>query len=123
MGRINEGLVIERKTLSQLLNEGTPFAMTRGGKQHFFDKKSLDSLGVQLPEEWHHLLRIPVLFYFDMDVPDSCYLVEETAVHVLQMLGEISTLRAPREGKVWVARAIVFALMRKYPSIIQIVMG
>jgi uncharacterized protein (UPF0216 family) len=123
MKRINAAVVIERKTLAVLHTEESPSAKTKGGKEHFFNRVALDLLWEQLLPNLRDRLRLPILFYSDMDVPDSCYLTDEIAVKALQILGEISLLRISRKGKVWVSRPIVYAMMRKYPSLIQIMMG
>jgi uncharacterized protein (UPF0216 family) len=123
MGKINAAIVIERKTLNALCKEENPSAKTKGGKEHMFDRNILRTLQKNVPSDIHDSLKIPILFYFDMEVPDSCYLADESAARALQALGEISLLRTPRKGKIWVSRAIVYAIMRKYPSVIQIVMG
>jgi uncharacterized protein (UPF0216 family) len=123
ISRINAEVVVDRKTLSALRREESSSAITKGGKEHVFNRDVLRSLQEQIPPEIQERLKIPILFYFDMDVPDSCYLTDEIAVRVLQELGEISLLRTPRKNKIWVSRPIVYAIMRKYPSVIQIVMG
>jgi uncharacterized protein (UPF0216 family) len=121
--RINASVVVERKTLTALHKEDSPSAKTRGGKEHRFNRDALDTLWLQTPLDLRDQLRLPILFYFDMDVRDSCYLTDEVAVRVLQALGEISLLRTPLKGRVWVSRPIVYSMMRKYPSLIQIMMG
>ena len=123
LNKINEGIVAERKSLSVLLTESTPLAKTRGGKELFFDVKTLRFLEKELPGEIRKRLTIPILFYSDMEVPDSCYVADEIAVKALQILGEISPLRTMQNGKLWVSRPIVYALMGKYPTTIQLVMG
>jgi uncharacterized protein (UPF0216 family) len=123
LNRINAAVVIERKTLAELCREKSPSAKTKEGKEHAFNRDALKMLCEQVPPDLLDRLRIPILFYFDMDVADSCYLTDEVAVRALQGLGEISLLRTPQKGRVWVSRPIVYAMMRKYPSIIQIVMG
>jgi uncharacterized protein (UPF0216 family) len=123
ISRINAAVVIERKTLTILCQEESPSAKTKAGKEHVFNRDALRTLCEQVSPDLRDRLRLPILFYFDMDVPDSCYLPDEMAVRTLQGLGEISILRTPRKGRVWVSRPLVYAMMRKYPSIIQIVMG
>ncbi len=121
--KINATVVVERKTLTALCNEEFPSAPTKEGKDHVFNRDALRLLWRQIPPDIRDRVRLPLLFYSDMDVPDSCYLTDEFAVRALQVLGEISMLRVLREGKVWVSRPIVYAMMRKYPSLIQIVMS
>jgi uncharacterized protein (UPF0216 family) len=123
IGKINESIVVERKTIIQLLTEGHPSASTKGGKEHFFDIGVVRIFEKSLPKGLHSRLRLPILFYFDPEVTDSCYLTDEMAVEALELLGEISPLRTLREGKLWVSRVLVYELIRKYQTAIQIVIG
>jgi len=120
--KINEAVVAERKTLSALLSEESPSSMTKGGDEYVFDRDVLEKMKEMLPKDIRDRLRLPVLFYFDSTVPDSCFLADETAVRALQELGELSRLRSVREGKVWIKKPIVFAIAAKYRKAVQIVM-
>ncbi len=119
IGRINNGVVAERKRLSTLLSEERPSTITKGGECYEFDRGRLKET---LPAELQRRLRLPVLFYFDSTVPDSLFLSDEAAVEALQHLGEISPLRRMHEGRVWIAKPIVYVIMSRYPTAIQIVM-
>jgi uncharacterized protein (UPF0216 family) len=123
IGRINEGMVSERKTLSQLLMEETPSSVTRAGKEYQFDLAVLQQIAKAIPAPLQDRLRLPILFYADIEVPNSCYLTDPVAVTVLQNLGEISSLREMRKGRLWVARPIAYSIFRKFPTAIQIVMS
>jgi hypothetical protein len=48
---------------------------------------------------------------------------DDTAFAALQLLGEVSTLRTFEGGRFWVSRPIAYAIMKKYPTAVQIVMG
>jgi uncharacterized protein (UPF0216 family) len=122
MGKINDGVVAERKRLSELLRNDCPSSITRGGKEYIFDSGIIRLLGEKLPEKLHSRLKLPIVFYFDSGVADSCLLTDEAAFEVLQVLGELSRQREFIGGRLWIGRAIVFALLRKYPTIIQIMM-
>jgi uncharacterized protein (UPF0216 family) len=122
MGRINDGVVTDRPRLAELLETQHPVATTRGGGEHRFDPDTLRRFGTSLTPGLRSRLRIPVLFYFDSNVADSCLLTDDAALEAFQTLGELSSLRTMIEGKLWVGRAIVYSLVRKYPSIIQIMM-
>lgn len=122
MGRINNGVVTERPRLAGLLESEHPMAITRGGGEHRFDQDTLHLLGRNLLPGLRSRLRLPILFYFDSNVADSCLLTDSAALEALQALGELSSLRTMTEGKLWVGRAIVYTLVRKYPSVIQIMM-
>ncbi|MDD1645619.1 MAG: DUF61 family protein [Methanomicrobiales archaeon] len=123
MGRINQGIVEVRKTLAELLREESPASVTKGGKEYRFRREILVGMGKRLPEPLHRRLRIPLLFRFDPDVADSCLLTDPAAVEALKELGEIGPLRQLHDGRLWVGRAIVYSLIRKYPTVIQMVMG
>lgn len=123
MGRINRGVVTERKTLTQLLKEENPSSKTKGGEEYVFDKDVITMLGASLPKEVRERLKLPILFISDIRVEDSCYLNDEIALRALQLLKELGEMRTIREGKVWVGKSIAYSIMRKYPGVVQIVMG
>lgn len=122
-GRINDGIVSERKRLSKLLSEEHPSSITKGGGEYRFDRDVLLRLEQALPGELQRRLRLPILFYFDSSVPDSFFLADEAAMQALQSLEEISPLRRMRDGRLWIAKPIVYTIMNRYPTAMQIVMG
>jgi uncharacterized protein (UPF0216 family) len=122
MGKINDGIVSERKTLACLLEEEDPHAMTKGGKKYLFSRDTIQLLGRKLPKKLHSRLKLPILFFFDSTVSDSCFLNDENAVFALQELSEISPLRNMDGEKLWVGKPIVYAIMRVYPTAVQIMM-
>ena len=123
IGRINDGVVTERKRLSRLLAEEHPSSVTKGGNPYDFDRGVLLQLEKGLPEGLQRRLLLPILFYFDSTVPDSFFLADETAVQALQSLREISPLRRMQNGRLWMAKPLVYAVMNRYPTAIQIMMG
>jgi uncharacterized protein (UPF0216 family) len=123
IGKINEGVVRDRKPLSLLLTEEIPRATTKNGEPYSFNRGVIAVLGKGLPAELHRRLRLPMLFFMTPDVPDSCWCADAAAFEALITLGEISRLRTMEEGKFWVSRAIACAIARKYPTAVQLVMG
>ena len=123
INKMNDGIVSERKRLTQLLLEEKPTARTKGGKDHFFDTATLKTLSEKLPKNLHDKLKLPILFFFDNHVPDSCYLNDAHALQALQTLEEISRLRTMQQGRLWVGRSIAYSIMKKYLTAVQIVMG
>jgi uncharacterized protein (UPF0216 family) len=121
--RITDSLVADRKMLATLLTENEPSATTKRGDPYTFDKEVIRTLGERLPAALHRRLRLPILFHFSIDVRDSYYLNDENAVEALKLLGEIGELREMREGRLWVGRAIAFAILHRYPTAVQIAMG
>jgi uncharacterized protein (UPF0216 family) len=123
LGRMNSGIVSGRKTLAVLASEESPSAVTRSGGTYHFDPGTIRILAASLPEEIRRQLRLPIVFFFDSRVPDSCYLADETALAAFLSLGDLSSLRSFHEGRVWVGRAIVYELVRKYPAAVQVMTG
>jgi uncharacterized protein (UPF0216 family) len=123
IGRINDGVVAERRRLSELLREERPSSVTKGGNRYDFDRQVLLRLEQALPGELQRRLRLPILFYFDSTVPDSFFLVDEAAVRALQCLEEISPLRRMQGGRLWIAKPLVYDIMNRYPTVVQIMMG
>ncbi|WP_235809557.1 DUF61 family protein [Methanofollis ethanolicus] len=122
-GRINDALVAERKTLARLLDEKVPSSTTKGGKEYAFDREVIRTLGDRLPPEMHDRLWLPIVFSFSPEVRDSFYLRDGTALLALKTLGELGAMREFHEGRLWVSNAIVYAMMSKYPTVIQIGIG
>jgi uncharacterized protein (UPF0216 family) len=96
--------------------------VTKAGKEYRFSGEMIKYIGEHLPEEIHSRLKLPILFFFDSTVNNSLFLVDEPAFRALLHLGEFSSLREMEDGRLWVGKPIVFAMMRKYPTIIQIMM-
>jgi len=123
IAKMNEGVVSQRKSLAVLLTEKDPVSVTKKGDTYHFDRTVITTLGKGLPEDLQRQLRLPVLFYASPDIPDSCMCPDETALAALQLLGEVSALRTFEGGRFWVSRPIAYAIMKKYPTAVQIVIG
>jgi len=123
IAKMNEGLVTQRKSLFALLAEKDPVSVTKKGDAFHFNRSVLTTLGIALPEDVQRQLRLPILFYSSPDTPDSCMCPDPPALAALSALGEVSSMRTLQDGRFWVSRPIVYAIMRKYPTAVQIVMG
>lgn len=122
LGKVNRGIVTERKRLSDLLAEDRPVSSTKEGKEYRFDKEDLARFAEGLSEDLRRRLKLPVLFYCTADVPDSCMLADEGAAEALRAKNEISPLRSFEQGRLWISRPIAFAILRKYPTLFQMVL-
>jgi uncharacterized protein (UPF0216 family) len=123
IARINDGIVAGRRSLADLLDEEDPKGVTRGGGEYHFNRETLATLASRLPGAIRGALKLPILFFFDVDVRDSCYLADGTAVEALRALGDLGEGRRLSGGRLWVARAIAFAIARKYPTAVQFAMA
>jgi len=121
--KMNEGVVTQRKSLAVLLAEKDPLSITKKGDTYHFDPSVIATLGKALPVDLQRQLRLPVLFYASPDTPGSCMCPDEAALAAFQVLGEVSALRTFEGGRFWVSRPIAYAIMTKYPTAVQIVMG
>ncbi len=122
LGKINDGIVAERKPLARLLEEERPVSVTRAGKEYVYKKEVLEALSKKLPGRIRERLKLPVIIYFSADVPDSCMLSDETALKAFQVLGDLSELREMENGRLWMGKALAFSLVRSYPTAVQIMM-
>ncbi len=122
IGKINEGIVSERKSLAHLLEEDMPTARTKTRNEHVFDKSVLKEISTKIPLNLQHKLRLPLVFFSDIQVPDSCYLNDPLALETLQRLGELSEMRLMQQGKLWVGRSLAYTIMKRYPTVVQIAM-
>lgn len=120
IGRINDGIVAERLSLAELLEQADPVAVTRGGDEYRFDRSVVRRLGDALPGPLQRRLRLPILFFASMDVADSVALTDRNAFEALQALGELSSLREFRDGRAWCGRAIAYDLVTRYPTAFQV---
>jgi uncharacterized protein (UPF0216 family) len=118
--RMNDGVAAERPTLAQLLEAERPVSVTRGGDEYRYDPAVLRAIADRLPAALVRRLRLPIVCFSSMDVPDSCSVTDRFAFEALQTLGEISTMREFRDGRAWIGRAIAYGLVAKYPTAVQV---
>ena len=123
IARIHDSVVGGRKTLASLLAEGSPQGRTKGGGEYHFSRETLATLGERTGRRETEGLKIPLLFFFNVDVRDSCYLTDETEVQAHQALGDLGEGRKLTDGRLWLARAIAYDIARKYPTAIQFAMA
>ncbi len=123
IAKMNGAIVSDRRCLSGLLDEEVPAAVSRNGEPYVFDRNALLGFAAGLPAGLRRQLRLPILFYATPDVPYNCSCPDAAALAALQQHGEVSTLRTLQGTRFWVSRPIVHAIMRKFPTLFQMVTG
>lgn len=120
LGSVHDGLVPSAIPLSALLSMDEPVAQTKGGDAHRFDEDALAAVAAAVPEELHDRLKLPISVYLDRDAKGNVYVKDEAAIAALKALGEVD--REPRDGKLWMGRALAVDLAKRYPSLVQFVL-
>src|SRR3989454_1205341 len=96
LGRLNAGLVVEKKSLTRLLAEPDPECRTREGDPHQFDRAALDRLAAVLTREEADDLRLPLTLVASGD-SDSAYLTDELGAKALRAVEKVrSGVPVPR---------------------------
>lgn len=119
MGVLHQGLVVKRKSLQDLLGEEEPRCVTREGKDHVFDRESLEALAAVTTPEERGKLRLPITFRFHADLRNETSLDDETAAGVLRRLEGLGKAYPFREGRMWIPYSLALQLLLKYPTVFQ----
>ena len=123
LGRLNAGLVTERKSLAQLRREERPACRTRAGEEHAFDARALDRLALVLSDEEAERLRLPITLFVTGDLEDSAYLSEELAAKALRALENFGPAFPYRAGRMYVPHSLAVDLVRRSGGILQLAFG
>src|SRR5437879_12456438 len=100
LGRLNAGLVVEKKSLAWLLAEPDPACRTREGDAHPFDRAALERLASVLNRDEAEKLRLPLTLIVSGDSEDSAYLTDELGGEALRAIGEFERAFLVRHGRV-----------------------
>jgi len=119
--RINQSLVRYQRVLFELLEMDVPALETKEGKEYLFDKKTLTDFARAVPVNYHKKLKLPIFFFKDTKVIDSCYLIDEMAVEVLKVTGDLNQMYRFRDKKLWLGRPLAYEIANKYPTLTQFV--
>jgi len=120
VGRINAGLVLEKKTLAGLLKEPKPSCRTREGEEHTFDRGILERLASLLTEEETRTLRLPITLFVAGEVEDSAYLTDSLAANVLRGLESFGTAFPYRDGRMYLPHSLALDLVRRSGGAVQL---
>jgi uncharacterized protein (UPF0216 family) len=120
MGKISSGLVIKKKPLCDLVKSQSPEVKTKDGSVYYFNSAAICELNMKLPEELHSIL-LPISVYASYDVKGMVAIADTTSFLALKHLGEIPDNARLNEGKYWMGKTLANDIMKRYPTILQII--
>ncbi len=123
LGRINAGLVVERKSLSSLRSETHPACRTREGNPHPFERGALDRLAAVVTPKEADALRLPIILFATGDVEDHVYVSDELAAKALRALEKFGAAFPFREGRMYLPHSLAVDLMRRSGGTVQLAFG
>lgn len=120
MGKISSGLVIKKKPLSDLVKSQSPKVKTKDGSLYYFNSTAICELNMKLPKELRSIL-LPISLYSSYDVRGMVAIADTPSFLVLKHLGEIPDDARLKEGKYWMGKTLANDIIRRYPTILQII--
>lgn len=120
LGRLNAGLVVEKKRLARLLAEDRPSCRTREGDEHPFDRAALERLASVLTAEEADALRLPITLIVSGDWEDSAYLTDELAAKALRALEHFEKAFPFRDGRMVLPHSLAVDLVRRLGGTVQL---
>ncbi len=123
LGRLNAGLVVEKKSLARLLAEDTPVCRTREGDAHPFDPTALRKLAAILTAEEAAALRLPITLIVSGDWEDSAYLTDKLASKALREVEKFDRAFPFRDGRMIVPHSLAVDLVRRAGGTVQLAFG
>jgi uncharacterized protein (UPF0216 family) len=120
MSKVNSGIVINKKPLSELVLEDKPKTETRDGSVFYFNKDAISKLQGTLPTDMHSL-KLPISFYTSLDVAGSAYIADKPSFMALKAMGEFPKVAELVEGKYWLSKILVTDMIKRWPTLIQFV--
>lgn len=123
LGRINAGLVVERKSLAALLEEPRPACRDREGEEHAFEPSALRRLAGELTHEEATSLRLPITVFVTGDLEDSAYVAEELAAKALRATQGYGPAFPFRSGRMYLPHSLAVDLVRHSGGTVQLAFG
>ena len=123
LGRLNAGLVVERKSLAHLLQEAEPACRDREGADHPFDPAALRRFARALTAQEAETLRLPVTVFVTGDLEDSVYIAEELAAKALRATENFGPAFPFRGGRMYLPHSLAVDLVRRSGGTLQLAFG
>ena len=122
LGRLNAGLVVEKKSLSRLLEEAEPSSRTREGDPHPFDREVLVRFAAVLTADEAAELRLPLTVTLRGE-SDEAILTDAIGAKALRALEKFDRAFAFRDGRMAVPHSLAVDLARRYGGVLQLAFG
>lgn len=122
LGRVNSGLVVEKKSLTRLLGEKEPACRTREGDLHPFDRQALARFASVLTREEADALRLPLSLTVRGD-SDDAILTDELGAKALRSVEKFDQAFRFRDGRMAVPHSLAIDLVRRHGGVLQLAFG
>ena len=122
LGRLNAGLVVEKKSLSRLLLEAEPSSRTREGDPHPFDREALQRLAAVLTADEATELRLPLTLTLQGE-SDEAILTDAIGAKALRALEKFDRAFEFRNGRMAVPHSLAVDMARRYGGVLQLAFG
>ncbi|MCI4371425.1 MAG: DUF61 family protein, partial [Thermoplasmata archaeon] len=123
LGRLNAGLVVQKKPLARLLAEAEPACLTREGDLHPFDRPALERLAAVLTSQEADALRLPLTLFVSGDSEDSAYLADELGAKALRAAEKFDRAFAYRDGRMTLPHSLAVDLVLHSGGTLQLAFG
>jgi uncharacterized protein (UPF0216 family) len=120
LGRLNAGLVVEKKSLVRLLAEPEPACRTREGDVHPFERAALDRLAAVLTRAEAEAIRLPLTLVVSGDSDDSAYLTDEIGAKALRAIEKFDRAFPFRDGRMALPHSLAVDLVRRHGGVLQL---
>ncbi|MGQ0798243.1 MAG: DUF61 family protein [Methanobacteriota archaeon] len=120
LGRLNAGLVTEKKSLAGLRTEARPACRTRQGGEHAFDRDALDRLAAVCAPDEAEALRLPITVFASGDLEDTAYVSDALAAKALRAIEGFGAAFPFRDGRMHLPHSLAIDLVRRSGGTIQV---
>lgn len=123
LGRLNAGLVTEKKSLARLLAEPRPACRTREGEEYAFDREALARLAAVLSRDEAERIRLPLTLLVSGDLADTASLADEIGAKALRALEKFDRAFPYRDGRMLLPHSLAVDLVRRHGGVLQLAFG
>jgi uncharacterized protein (UPF0216 family) len=122
LGRLNSGLVVEKKSLTRLLGETEPACRTREGDLHPFVPNALARFASVLARDEADALRLPLTLTVRGE-SDDAILTDELGAKALRAVEKLDQAFRFRDGRMAVPQSLAVDMVRRHGGVLQLAFG